>query len=326
MVLKPSPWASLTCVMLGDVAKEAGAPPGALNVITGGPPGSDSGEHLVTHSGIDYLSFTGSGRTGQHLLHASADKLRPSGLELGGKGAMIVFPDADLNSVVDWAMCGIFICTGQVCSATSRLIVHESIEEELMDMLIARTKTITVGHPLSESTQMGPVVSKEQHTKVNAAIAQARADGCTVLHGAESPEFTSDDAQELAGGYFVEPTILADVPLNSSCWKEEIFGPVLAVRTFSSEAEAVAMANDTPYGLANAVMSADMERCARVANELESGLVWKNCSQPLFTSTPFGGKKQSGFGREMGESGFDEYVHCKTVIGTETKTNWGWYA
>jgi betaine-aldehyde dehydrogenase len=181
MVLKPSPWASLTCIMLGDVARSAGAPPGVLNVITGGPPGSDSGEHLVTHDGIDYLSFTGSGNTGKHLLHASADKLRPSGIELGGKGAMVVFPDADLHSVVDWAMCGIFICSGQVCSATSRLIVHESIEEELMDMLVARTNTIKVGHPLLETTQMGPLVSKEQHAKVSAAIAQVYGEGCSIL-------------------------------------------------------------------------------------------------------------------------------------------------
>jgi betaine-aldehyde dehydrogenase len=322
VVLKPAPWASLTCVMLGEICQEAGLPAGALNILTGGPPGGDCGQALVDHPGLDKLSFTGSGPTGQHLLHSSADLLRPTTLELGGKSSMIVFEDADMDSVVDWAMVGIFMCTGQVCSATSRLIVHNSIFDKIVAALKDKSQQVQIGHPLSEETKMGPMVSKEQHAKVVAAIRSAEAEGCTVITGGvQSPELEKD----LTSGYFIQPTILTDLPASSEAWDNEIFGPVLAVRGFDTEEEAVAMANDTSYGLANAVFSGDVTRTQRVAGKLQSGIVWQNCNQALYVNTPFGGKKQSGFGRELGESGLEEYVHVKTLVSADVGTSWGWY-
>jgi len=324
VILKPSPWASLTCVMLGEVARDAGLPPGAINIITGGPPGGDSGQHLVEHPLVDKLSFTGSGPTGKHLLHCSADLLRPTVLELGGKSSMIVFEDADMDSVVDWIMVGIFMCTGQVCSATSRLVVHNSIKEELLARVKAKTEAIEIGHPLSETTKMGPMVSKDQHQKVMAAIAKAKDEGCTVFTGGAQPEFPAEAG--LDGGCFVQPTILTDLPTPSSAWNEEIFGPVLSVRGFDTEAEAVTMANDTEYGLANCVMSADTDRCRRISAQLESGIVWENCNQALYVNTPFGGKKESGFGRELGEAGLADFVHVKTIVNAKHGTSWNWYS
>jgi len=323
MVLKPAPWASLTCVMFAELMGQAGIAPGALNLITGGPPGGDAGAYLGQHDGIDMLSFTGSGPTGSKLLHAGADELRPTSLELGGKGSIIVFDDANLEATVDWIMCGIFLCTGQVCSANSRLLVHEDYADKFLQLLKSKTAEIRVGDPFLESTQMGPLVSQPQQSKVLAAIEQAEQQGCTILTGGPLQQ---DASSPLSGGYYVQPTILTDLPTPAAAWDEEIFGPVLSVRTFKTEQEAVTMANATDYGLANAVMSSDEAQCGRVASKLQSGVVWTNCSQVLFTNTPFGGQKKSGFGRELGVSGLDEYVHHKTVVNTKPGTTWGWYA
>jgi len=317
IVLKPSPLASLTCCAFGELAAAAGAPPGALNVITGGPPqeladGGSTGQALIDHALLDKVSFTGSGMAGQRMLEASARRLRPTSLELGGKSAFVVFEDAQeyLDAVVDWVMVGIFSCTGQVCSATSRLIVHRDIEPLLVERLVAAAAKIRVGDPLADGTQMGPVVSEGQQRKVLDMLGRARADGCT----AHAPELALPG--RLSGGFFVPPTILTDVPLESQAWREEFFGPVLCVRSFSTEEEAVALANDTPYGLANGVYSADAARCRRVAAQLRSGIVWENCSNVLFPSTPFGGRagKASGFGFECGTPGLMEYVSEKTVV------------
>lgn len=318
MILKPSPWASLTCSILGGVVRDAGVPKGVLNILTGGPPGGCAGEWLTRHPDVDLLSFTGSGPTGTKLLRASAEHLRPTALELGGKGALIVFEDADLDVAVDWALVGIFVCSGQVCSATSRLLVHESIADEIIARLKTKADAIVVGDPLDGATQMGPVVSREQYQKVTKAIDHARADGCKVVCGG-----VVDDGG--SGGYFVRPTVLADVPRDSETWREEIFGPVLAIRTFSDEAEAVDVANDSEYGLANAVLSRDVERAARVSRKLQSGIVWENCNQVIHTATPFGGKKKSGFGREFGKAGLHEYVHRKTVVSATPGVTWNWY-
>eukprot|EP00445_Apocalathium_hangoei_P000102 CAMPEP_0203839358 /NCGR_PEP_ID=MMETSP0359-20131031/127_1 /ASSEMBLY_ACC=CAM_ASM_000338 /TAXON_ID=268821 /ORGANISM="Scrippsiella Hangoei, Strain SHTV-5" /LENGTH=552 /DNA_ID=CAMNT_0050753379 /DNA_START=30 /DNA_END=1688 /DNA_ORIENTATION=- len=329
IVLKPSPLASLTCCALGEVVAAAGAPPGALNVITGGPPealacGGSTGQALIDHPLLDKVSFTGSGMAGQKMLEASAKRLRPTSLELGGKSAFVVFDDAEeyLDAVVDWVMVGIFSCTGQVCSATSRLLVHKNIEKQLMERLLTATSKIRVGDPFAEGTQMGPVVSEGQHKRVLQCLERAAADGCTVhSHKVHLPS-------ELQGGFYLSPTVLSNVPLQSSAWREEIFGPVLAVRTFDSEEEAIQMANDTPYGLANAVYSKDSARCARVASQLQSGIVWENCSQVLFMSTPFGGRlgKASGFGHEYGVPGLLEYASPKTVVRATTPGyNWGTY-
>jgi len=271
------------------------------------------------------VSFTGSGPIGQKMLQASASRLRPTGLELGGKSAFIVFQDASeyLDAVVDWVMVGVFPCTGQVCSATTRLLVHRDLEAELTARLVAAASRISVGDPLAEGTQMGPLVSAAQQQKVLHAIRDAVAAGGV----AHAPEL--DLAEDLDGGFYVPPTILTGLTTEARAWRDEIFGPVLAVRSFETEEEAVALANDTPYGLANAVYSADPARRARVAAQLRSGVVWENCSQALFPSTPFGGRagKASGFGREYGLAGLKEYVSAKTVVAaTSPGYSWGYYS
>jgi len=319
----------LTCCALGEVVAQAGAPPGALNVITGGPPeslsnGGSTGQTLIDHELLDKVSFTGSGGAGLKMLQASAPRLRPTSLELGGKSAFVVFEDAEeyLDAVVDWVMVGIFSCTGQVCSATSRLIVHHSLEQKLVDRLVKAAAEIRVGDPLAEGTQMGPLVSQGQHQKVLGMLQQAQAQGCTV----SAPSLELPDS--LQGGYYVAPTVLSSVPEEASAWRDEIFGPVLAVRTFRTEEEAVAMANNTPYGLGNAVYSKDAARCQRVASRLRSGVVWENCSNVLFQTTPFGGRagKRSGFGWEYGVPGLLEHVAPKTVVrSTDPGFAWGAY-
>jgi len=328
VVLKPSPLSSLTCLALGEVCAEAGVPAGVLNVITGGPPEAlpegSTGQTLIDHPLLDKISFTGSSGAGYKMLEASAARLRPTSLELGGKSCFVVFDDAEehLDSAVDWIMQGIFSCTGQVCSATSRLLVQKGIEKKLMEKLLAAQSLVTVGHPLDTSTKMGPVVSEGQFEKVSACIAKAKEQGCTV----HQPRLNLP--AECQGGYFLPPTVLTDVPLDAAAWKEEIFGPVLSVRSFETEAEAVKVANDTRYGLANAVYTKDKARLARMSQKLKSGFVWGNCNNVLFPSTPFGGRvgKDSGFGHEGGIAGLMEYVSPKTVLrAKEAGFSWNAY-
>eukprot|EP00301_Raphidiophrys_heterophryoidea_P014152 c218_g1_i1.p1 GENE.c218_g1_i1~~c218_g1_i1.p1 ORF type:complete len:531 (+),score=133.48 c218_g1_i1:64-1593(+) len=323
LVLKPSPLASATCSMLGSVARDAGVPPGILNVITGGPPGSNSGQFLIDHPQLDKLSFTGSGPTGMKCLNASAAHLRPTSLELGGKGAMIVFDDADVDSSLDWAMIGIFLCAGQVCSATSRVLVQRSVAKEFVDKLVERANKLRIGDPLSEQTQLGPVISADQHAKIKKHLEDAVAQGSRVLVGGPSADLNL--AGDLADGFFIHPTVLMDVPTESRAWREEIFGPVLSVRIFDTEEEAIQLTNETQYGLGNSVMSRDKERLQRVSAALDSGVVWENCSQLLFPSTPFGGFKKSGFGKEMGRLGLEEYLAQKMVMSSEYGHSWNWY-
>jgi betaine-aldehyde dehydrogenase len=326
-LLKPSPLASLTCIELGRMAaEEAGLPGGALTVVTGGPPdgAADGGAaRLVAHPAVDLLSFTGSTRGGREMLAASAPLVRRTGLELGGKGAMVVFDDADVDAVVDWAMVGIFVCAGQICSATSRLLVQREIAPRLIEALRAATGRVRMGDPLDEGTQLGAMISEDAAIRVLAHVERAHAvDGATLLCGSGQAAHVGGGA--LDGGYYVEPTVLVDVPIEAAAWQEEIFGPVLCVRTFDTEEEAVSLANASPYGLGHAVMSADDERCERVAAALEAGTVWINCSQPLFPQTPFGGWKASGFGKEWGEEGMHEYLRHKTITKTSQGTSFSW--
>mmetsp|Transcript_14593 Transcript_14593/g.37780 ORF Transcript_14593/g.37780 Transcript_14593/m.37780 type:complete len:407 (-) Transcript_14593:262-1482(-) len=325
-LLKPSPLASLTCIELGKLAEDVGLPDGALTVLTGGPPTgvSDGAARLLTHPEVGFLSFTGSTRGGVEMLSASAPLVRRTGLELGGKGAMLVFDDADVGSVVDWAMVGIFVTSGQICSATSRLLVHSSRRAELLDRLRDAALAIMVGDPLDRGTQMGAVISEEAASRIVDAVEQAQADGSELLCGGGSVPSTLP--AELRSGYYVPPTVLVDVPLQSAAWQEELFGPVLCVQTFETEAEAVALANDSPYGLGHAVMSADMQRCERVADLLEAGTVWINSNQALWPHTPFGGWKASGFGKEWGKEGMHEYLRHKTVTSAvRPGYSWGYY-
>ena len=330
VVLKPSPSASLTCLALGQICADAGFPPGALNVVTGGPPdvdgqGLNTGQTLIDHGGLDKLSFTGSGAAGKAMLTASVPHLRPTSLELGGKSPAVVFDDARdiMPALIDWLMVGIFCTSGQICSATSRLIVEASLHDELVDRLVQAAANLRVGDPLAPNTQMGPLVSLAQKQNVEAALDRAADQGATVISPPASLACLKDGA--LDGGYYVPPTILTNVPLDSDAWVEEIFGPVLCVSSFTTEQEAVELANTTDYGLAAAVFSSDVQRCASVASQLEAGVVWQNCSQVLFNTTPFGGRKKSGFGHELGVAGLEEYVAKKSVVEALDGYSWEWY-
>jgi len=320
VVLKPSEVASLTCLALADVAHAAGCPPGALNVVTG--TGPDAGAALVGHPGCAKVAFTGSTATGRAVALAAARNLRPATLELGGKSALVVFGDADLDRAVEWAMFGAFWTNGQICSATSRLLVHASVEEAFLAKLKARAEAIPAGDPLKAGCRLGPVASAAQHARVRAHIASALVDGARLVTGGAA---RPPGAPPGGKGYFLAPTVFAGVSPSAAAWREEIFGPVLCVAPFSTEAEAVAAANASPFGLAGAVISADRERCRRVASQLEAGVVWVNCSQPCFYQAPWGGVKDSGHGRELGRWGMENYLSIKQVAEYVSDAPWGWY-
>ncbi|WP_439617217.1 aldehyde dehydrogenase family protein [Shinella sp.] len=316
VVLKPAEVTSLTALELAAIADEAGLPPGVLNVVTGA--GSVTGQAIIDHKGVDKLAFTGSGPVGSKIMAAAARDIKRVSLELGGKSPFVVFNDADIDKAVEWILFGIFWNQGQVCSATSRVLVQTGIYEKLLARLIEETKKITIGNGLDEGVLLGPLVSKKQHDQVVAAIAAARAAGATVACGGTRPEGFDK-------GYYLRPTILTDVPLDSAAWVEEIFGPVVCLRPFETEEEAIALANDSRFGLAAAVMSADDARAERVAKAFRAGIVWINCSQPTFTEAPWGGYKESGIGRELGRWGLDNYLEVKQITRYVSEDPWGWY-
>ena len=316
MVLKPSELTPLTALELGAIVADAGLPAGVLNIVTG--TGPDAGQPLTEHPGVDKLAFTGSVPTGSKVMMAAARDIKAVSLELGGKSPFVIFADADIEAAVEWIMFGIFWNQGQVCSATSRVLVEESLYPALLDRLGSEAAKIRIGSGMEEGTLLGPLVSKGQYDKVLAAIARGREEGATVAGGGRRPA-------GLNTGYFLEPTILTGMAEDSFVWREEIFGPVVCVKPFKDEADAVRMANDSRFGLAAAVMSKDRARCERVARAFRAGIVWINCSQPTFTEAPWGGYKQSGIGRELGPWGLSNYLEVKQITAYETEQPWGWY-
>ncbi|MGO6787041.1 aldehyde dehydrogenase family protein [Rhizobium ruizarguesonis] len=316
VVLKPAELTSLTALELAAVADEAGLPAGVLNIVTGA--GSIAGQAIIDHRQVDKLAFTGSGPVGSKIMAAAARDIKRVSLELGGKSPFVVFEDADIDKAVEWIMFGIFWNQGQVCSATSRVLVHEAIYGRLLERLVEETNRIKIGNGLDEGTLLGPLVSKRQYDQVVAAIEGARKAGATVACGGTRPE-------GFDRGFYLRPTVLADVPLDSDAWKEEIFGPVVCVRSFKTEEEAVELANDSRFGLAAAVMSKDDTRAERVAAAFRAGIVWINCSQSTFTEAPWGGYKESGIGRELGRWGLDNYLETKQITRFASEAPWGWY-
>ncbi|PNX98455.1 betaine aldehyde dehydrogenase chloroplastic-like [Trifolium pratense] len=315
-ILKPSELASVTCLELGEICREVGLPPGVLNILSG--LGHEAGASLASHPDVDKIAFTGSSATGSRIMTAAAQLIKPVSLELGGKSPILVFEDVDLDKVAEWTIFGCFFTNGQICSATSRLIVHESIAKKFVNKLVKWAENIKISDPLEEGCRLGPIVSEAQYKKVLNFIATAKSEGATILTGGRRPE-------HLQKGYFVEPTIVSDVTTSMQIWREEVFGPVLSVKTFSTEEEAIDLANDTHYGLGSAVMSNDLERCERVSQALQAGIVWINCAQPSFIQAPWGGIKRSGFGRELGEWGLDNYLSVKQVTTYISGDQWGWY-
>ena len=316
VVLKPAELTSLTALELAAIADDAGLPPGVLNVLTG--TGSVAGQAIIDHKGVDKLAFTGSGPVGSKVMAAAARDIKRVSLELGGKSPFVVFDDADIEKAVEWIMFGIFWNQGQVCSATSRVLVQEAIYEALLTRLVEATNKIRIGNGLDEGVLLGPLVSKKQHEQVVAAIERAKAAGATVACGGTRPEGFDK-------GYYLRPTVLTDVPLESDAWVEEIFGPVVCIRRFRTEEEAIELANDSRFGLAAAVMSKDGIRAERVAAAFRAGIVWINCSQPTFTEAPWGGYKQSGIGRELGRWGLENYLETKQITKYVSDDPWAWY-
>jgi len=316
IVLKPSELCSLSCVELAKIIKEAGVPDGVFNLITG--LGSEAGAPLAEHPLVDKIAFTGSVPTGSRIMAAAAKDVRTVSLELGGKSPFIIFDDCDIEKAVEWIMFGIFWNQGQVCSATSRVLVHEEIYESLLVRLCIEAEKITIGHGMETGVLLGPLVSEGQYKKVCGYIADAGAAGIEPIFGGERP-------QGLDKGYYLQPTIFADVPTDSAIWKEEIFGPVVCVNKFSTEEEAVRLANDSEFGLGGAVMSDDLDRCDRVAKAMRAGIIWVNCSQPTFSQAPWGGYKKSGIGRELGRWGIENYFQIKQITAFNKDEQWGWY-
>jgi (Z)-2-((N-methylformamido)methylene)-5-hydroxybutyrolactone dehydrogenase len=301
VVAKPSEQAPVSILRLAELFDKAGFPPGAFNTVSGRS--RKVGEWLVGHPGVDRVSFTGSETTGAEVASAAGAHLAPATLELGGKSANIVFPDADLEAAANGLIAGIFAASGQTCIAGSRALVHEDAYEEVLERVARRAATIKLGDPTQPDTEMGPICFPGQLDKIRSYVDQARAEGATVSGGGDRG----------LGGLFFEPTIITGVSNHSPVCQDEIFGPVLSVLPFADEEEAVRLANDSRYGLAAGLWTADVRRVFRMTRALRVGTVWVNAYRTLNYAMPFGGMKRSGFGRENGVEGLDEYLQEKAV-------------
>ena len=305
VVLKPSEMTSLSALRLVELANEAGIPPGVVNLVTGY--GHEAGQALIEHRGVAKISFTGSTATGQKIVTASAASLKKLTLELGGKSANIVFPDADLQGAAQGALTGIFLNQGQVCCAGSRLFVHRSVHDELLGELESAAREIQLGHGLADGTEMGPLISPAQRERVEGYLRSGSEEGATLVCGGQRPD------GDLASGNFLTPAIFSDVRDDMRISREEIFGPVLTVLPFDDEAEVVRRANDSEYGLAAGLWTSNVTRAHRVAHQLQAGTVWINQYNMLDPAAPFGGYKASGYGRDLGEESLLGFTQTKSV-------------
>jgi acyl-CoA reductase-like NAD-dependent aldehyde dehydrogenase len=305
VIVKPASQTPLTALALGELAMEVGFPPGVLNVVTGA--GSIVGQALVEHPGIDKIAFTGDTSTGRSIMRGAADTLKKITLELGGKSPNIVLADADIDAAIRGATIGIFYGKGEVCAAGSRLLVDRSIKDEFLDKLAARAKKMVPGDPLDPKTRYGAISSRQQLDTVLRYIESGKTEGATLLAGGARADIGTGK------GYFVQPTVFSEVKPSMTISREEIFGPVLAAIDFADLDEAIATANDTPYGLAAGVWTRDIKKAHYVARQLQAGTVWVNTYNVYDTAAPFGGYKQSGFGREMSAHALEHYTQVKSV-------------
>ena len=315
VVLKPAEQTPLSILKLAEDFEAVGLPPGVVNVVTGDGPGA--GAPLVAHPKVRKIAFTGSAEVGKLIMRSAADQLKRVSLELGGKSPNIFFNDADFENAVDGALFGTFINQGEVCSAGSRVLVQQDIYQKFVDAAAAKAKTIRLGPGVDRNTKMGPLVSAEQRDRVASYLKVGRMEA-KVAAGGGTPK-------DLETGWYVEPTIFYDVDNRARIAQEEIFGPVMSVISFKDEAEAISIANESPYGLAAAVWTRDIFKAFRVVKSLEAGIVWVNHMQPTFVEAPWGGYKMSGFGRELGHWGVEEYLETKQVFINLDEKPIGWY-
>jgi acyl-CoA reductase-like NAD-dependent aldehyde dehydrogenase len=301
MVLKPAEQTPLTALLLAEVVAEAGLPDGVLNVVTGY---GDAGADIAAHDDVDKVAFTGSTEVGKLIVDAAKGNLKKVSLELGGKSPQVVYADADLDLAIPGAASGFLFNHGQTCTSGARLLVEDKIFEEFTQGVAEVARASKIGPGLDPTNQVGPLVSQEQLSRVTGYIEQGLADGARALSGG---------ARHGDTGFYVEPTVLVDVEDSFSVYREEIFGPVVVATPFSAEQGVRAQANDTPYGLAASVWTKDISKAHRTAREIKAGTVWINCHNAFDTALPFGGYKQSGWGRELGEAAIDLYTQTKAV-------------
>lgn len=305
VVLKPAEQTPLTALRLGELALEAGFPEGVINIVTGLGPNS-AGEFIANHMDVDKIAFTGEDKTGQIIVKASAGNLKRVSLELGGKAPNIVFGDADIEEAVKGAMRGIFFNQGQVCCAGSRLFIEKGVQDEFMSKLLGYVNKMNQGSGLDEKTQIGPQVSKEQQERCFDYIKIAQDEGAKLECGGARPE-------KLDKGYFVKPTIFSGVNNDMRIAQEEVFGPVLSVIPFNTMEEVAEEANKVRYGLSGAVWTRDIKKAHKLANHIKAGTIWVNCYNVFDPAVPFGGYKQSGYGRELGKHSIELYSNIKSV-------------
>lgn len=306
VILKAAEQTPLSILYVAKLIKEAGFPPGVVNILNG--IGGDCGAAIASHPDVDKIAFTGSTSTARLIMKMASVNLKNITLETGGKSPLLVFEDADLEQAAKWAHAGIMSNMGQICTATSRLLVHESIYDKFITLFKENITNISkVGDPFDDSTFQGPQVTKTQYERVLSYIESGKSSGATLLTGGEPHKNLNGK------GFFISPTVFTDVKDDMKIYREEVFGPFVVIGRFSSEDDAVRRANDTTYGLGSAVFTRDLERAHRVARRIEAGMVWINSSQDSHFQIPFGGVKQSGIGRELGEAGLAAYSSVKAV-------------
>jgi aminomuconate-semialdehyde/2-hydroxymuconate-6-semialdehyde dehydrogenase len=308
VVVKPSEETPGTATLLGEVMKEVGVPKGVYNVVHGFGPDS-AGQFLTEHQGVDAITFTGETRTGTAIMQAAARGLRDVSFEMGGKNSAVVFADADLDKTIEGLTRSVFLNCGQVCLGTERVLVERPVFDEVVARLKKVAEGLRPGHPDNGETNIGPLISPEHRDKVLSYYAKAAAEGATVVTGGGTPDLP----EELSGGSFVEPTIWTGLPDDAAVVREEIFGPCCHIRPFDSEEEAIALANNTEYGLATSIWTENLSRAHRVAGEIDVGLTWVNSWFLRDLRTPFGGTKQSGIGREGGVHSLEFYTELRNV-------------
>lgn len=319
LVIKPSELGPVVPMELVRLLEEAGVPAGVVNIVPG--LGSTTGKALSEHPGLAKIDFTGGTETGRVIAANAGRSLIPTTAELGGKAPVVIFEDADIDQAVAGALFAAFVATGQTCVQGSRILIARACYDEFVERLVARTRSLRVGDPLDLQTQVGPLVSQTQRDKSVEAVRRAVEQGATVLCGGRVPK-----GEEFSNGWFFEPTIIADVDATHDLWYEEVFGPVILVRAFDDEDEAIMQANDSPFGLAASVWTRDVGRAVRVSERLDIGIVWVNDHHRIDPASPWGGFKDSGLGTENGLESFEAYTKPKSLIVNTSRSSFDWFS